>query len=235
MGALLIAGAWATRDHRWPRGRALLAAAWGFTVGLGYCSVFLHWLAMQAGELDPAPIPTQWVFAIKVFGTLLAVVALAFTLVDTPMAAQGHRMSRQPMKKDYLNPTGLPSWSDSFSQVVVVRSGSMRAIYVSGQVAVDASHNVVGRGDLGRQAELALENLRRALAAAGATPADVVRLGIYIKDYQPGQASVIGDALRRVFAPGRMPASTWLGVSALALDELLIEIEAEAITDASEG
>jgi FtsH-binding integral membrane protein len=87
MGALLIAGAWATRDNRSPRGRALLAAAWGFTCALGYCSVFLHWLAMQAGELDPAPIPTQWVFAIKVLGTLLAFLALALTLVDTPAAA----------------------------------------------------------------------------------------------------------------------------------------------------
>jgi hypothetical protein len=84
MGALLIAGAWATRDSGSPRGRALLAAAWGFTCGLGYCSVFLHWLAMQAGELDPAPIPTQWVFAIKVLGTLLAFLALAITLVDAP-------------------------------------------------------------------------------------------------------------------------------------------------------
>lgn len=87
MGALLIAGAWATRNNRSPRGRALLAAAWGFTFALGYCSVFLHWLAMQTGEVDPAPIPTQWVFSIKVIGTLLAVLGLALTLIDTPTAA----------------------------------------------------------------------------------------------------------------------------------------------------
>lgn len=97
MGALLIAGAWATRDHRSPRGRALLAAAWGFTCGLGYCSVFLQWLAMQAGEVDPAPIPTQWVFAIKVLGTLLAVLALALTLVDTPAAAPDTTPSTKAM------------------------------------------------------------------------------------------------------------------------------------------
>jgi hypothetical protein len=78
---------WSTWREFPPAGRALLAAAWGFTCALGYCSVFLHWLAMQAGEVDPAPIPTQWVFAIKVLGTLLAVLALTFTLVDTPAAA----------------------------------------------------------------------------------------------------------------------------------------------------
>jgi enamine deaminase RidA (YjgF/YER057c/UK114 family) len=46
---------------------------------------------------------------------------------------------------------------------------------------------------------------------------------------------VIGDALRGTFAVGRMPASTWLGVSTLALDDLLIEIEAGAVTDTKEG
>lgn len=137
--------------------------------------------------------------------------------------------------REHLNPPDLPDWSDAFSQVVVSRMGSIRAIHVSGQVAVDAEKNVVGRGDLGRQTEVALENLGRALAAAGATMSDVVKLGIYIKDYSPDQAVIVGDALRRRFERGRMPASTWLGVSTLALDDLLIEIEAVAITDAGEG
>jgi 2-iminobutanoate/2-iminopropanoate deaminase len=135
------------------------------------------------------------------------------------------------MIKEYLNPTDLPNWSESFSQVVVVRTGTTRTIYVSGQVSVDAENNVVGHGDLARQTEVTLQNLAKALVAAGATPADVVRLGIYVKDYQRDQAEVIGTALRDTFAAERMPASTWLGVSALALDELLIEIEATAITD----
>ena len=63
------------------------------------------------------------------------------------------------MTKDYLNPPDLPNWSDTFSQVVVVQTGSTRTIYVSGQVAVNTDNNVVGLGDLGRQAEVALENL----------------------------------------------------------------------------
>ena len=136
------------------------------------------------------------------------------------------------MKKDYLNPSDLPNWSETFSQVVVVRAGSTRTIYVSGQVSVDADHKVVGPGDLRRQAEVALENLSKALAAAGATPADVVRLGIYVKDYRPEHAEIIGAALRNRFVTGKMPTSTWLGVASLALDDLLIEIEATAVIDA---
>ena len=142
-------------------------------------------------------------------------------------------MIAKPMIKEHLNPSDLPNWSESFSQVVVVRAGATRTIYVSGQVSVDAGNNVVGQGDLGRQAQLALENLSKALTAAGATPADVVRLGIYVKDYKQDQAAVISTALRKTFVAGRMPTSTWLGVSSLALDELLIEIEATAVIEPS--
>jgi len=141
-------------------------------------------------------------------------------------------MIAKRMTKEHLNPSGLPNWSESFSQVVVVRTGATRTIYVSGQVSVDAENNVVGPGDLSRQAQKALENLSQALGAAGATPADVVRLGIYVKDYKREQAAIISTVLRNTFVAGQMPASTWLGVSSLAIDELLIEIEATAVTHA---
>lgn len=134
--------------------------------------------------------------------------------------------------KEHLNPSDLPNWSESFSQVVVVRAGSTRTIYLSGQVSVDADNKVIGHGDLGRQTEVALENLSKALSAAGATPADVVRLNIYVKDYRRDQAEIISAALRKRFVAGQMPASTWLGVASLALDDLLIEIEATAVVEA---
>jgi enamine deaminase RidA (YjgF/YER057c/UK114 family) len=139
--------------------------------------------------------------------------------------------------RQFFYPDGLPELDKiavrrCAGKVLAVRAGSTRTIYVSGQVSVDADNNVVGHGDLAQQAEVALENLSKALAAAGATPADVVRLGIYIKDYQRDQADIISAALRKRFVAGRMPASTWLGVASLALDELLIEIDATAVIDA---
>ena len=137
------------------------------------------------------------------------------------------------MIKEHLNPAELPNWSESFSQIVAVRSGAAQTIYLSGQVSVDAANNVIGHGDLRLQTQVVLQNLSKALAAAGATPSDVVRLGIYVKDYKADQAAIISSALRNTFDAKRMPTSTWLGVSSLALDELLIEIEATAVLDAT--
>jgi len=135
------------------------------------------------------------------------------------------------MVKEYLNPSTLPNWAGSFSQVVVVRTESISMIYVSGQVSVDAQNEVIGRGDLARQVEVALGNLAKALEAAGATPADVVRLRIYVKDYRSDQAGLISAALGRMFDAQKMPSSTWLGVASLALEDLLFEVEATAVID----
>lgn len=79
LGALLVAGAWAS-GRRKSYGDRLLAAAWGFTCGMGFSSVFMQWRAYQLGMDDPAPIPTFWVFVIKAVGTTLAAVALWLTI-----------------------------------------------------------------------------------------------------------------------------------------------------------
>jgi len=83
------------------------------------------------------------------------------------------------MQKKYINPPELPNWEQSFSQIVIVRSiNPTRTIYLSGQVSVDRRNNLVGEGDLKTQAEYAFANLQRALAAAGATTEDVVKMNI---------------------------------------------------------
>ena len=67
------------------------------------------------------------------------------------------------MPKEHLNPRELPDWAGTFSQVVIARTAGARLIWVSGQVAVDADHRVVGPGDLARQAEHVFGNLSKAL------------------------------------------------------------------------
>lgn len=79
MGALLLAGAWVAGRNFYP-GQRLLAAAWGFTCGLGYYSFFDQLRRYQLGEIDPAPISSAWVLAIKGGGVLLAIAALIATL-----------------------------------------------------------------------------------------------------------------------------------------------------------
>lgn len=117
----------------------------------------------------------------------------------------------------------------AFSQVVVAKGA--RTIYVSGQVAVDASGALVGGTDLGQQTTQVMRNLGLALAAAGASFADVVKITTYVVDYRPEQRAVIGKARAPFFADRTPPASTLVGVSALAAPDWLIEIEAVAVVD----
>ena len=135
------------------------------------------------------------------------------------------------MEKQFINPPELPKWEQSFSQVAVVRCGSIKTIYLSGQVSVDRENKLIGEGDLKVQAERAFENLRTALTAAGATPADVVKMNIYVKNYKPAHAAIVREAMRRVFRHKDLPASTWLGVETLALEGFLIEVDAVAVVE----
>jgi enamine deaminase RidA (YjgF/YER057c/UK114 family) len=134
------------------------------------------------------------------------------------------------MPKQYINPDSLFSSLDSgFSQIVSVTGGKM--VYISGQTAWDAHRQIVGGQDLAQQARQALRNLQTAIDAAGGTLADIVALRIYIVNYTPKQADVIGGALREFFPKERRPVSTWIGVSSLAVPDFLIEMEAMAVLE----
>ncbi len=135
------------------------------------------------------------------------------------------------MNKEFLNPSNLPNWQQSFSQVVIIKSGAARTIYVAGQVSVDQEKNLIGAGDLKAQAVQTFKNLEIALAAAGATTADVVKVNIYVKNYQPVDAAIITEAFRRAFPQQNLPVSTWLGVETLAEEGFLIEVDAIAVVE----
>lgn len=133
------------------------------------------------------------------------------------------------MTKEFINPPELPHWPQAFTQIVVVPPGAGKTIYVSGQVAVDEQQNLIGADDLSAQAQRAFANLATALAAAGATTADVVKLNIYVKNYKAADAAAVGAALRQYFPHEQLPASTWLGVQSLARADFLIEVDAVAV------
>jgi 2-iminobutanoate/2-iminopropanoate deaminase len=134
------------------------------------------------------------------------------------------------MPKEYINPNGLfPSLPHGFSQVVVATGRKM--MFISGQTAWDREKNIVGGDSVLEQARQAFRNLGKAMESAGGTLKDVVALRIYIVDYQAECGTAVGTALREVFSSERPPATTWIGVSALADPEFLIEIEATAVLD----
>jgi 2-iminobutanoate/2-iminopropanoate deaminase len=97
-------------------------------------------------------------------------------------------------------------------------------VYVSGQVPVDAQGRIVGQ-DVGTQTAQALSNLERQLAAAGATPADVVKTLVILTDVKRDFASM--NAVYAEFFPDPKPARSTIGAE-LAIDAL-VEIEAVAV------
>jgi len=134
------------------------------------------------------------------------------------------------MPKKHINPDSLfPSLEHGFSQIVAASGGT--TIYISGQTAWDSHKQIVGGRDLAQQTRQALRNIQTAIEAAGGTLADIVSLRIYIVDYRREQAAPIGAALREFFPREKCPASTWIGVSALAVPDFLIEIEAIAVLE----
>jgi enamine deaminase RidA (YjgF/YER057c/UK114 family) len=105
--------------------------------------------------------------------------------------------------------------------------GSGRLVAVSGQVALDAGGEVVGEGNPAAQARQVFENLRRCLAAAGATFDDVVKLTYFVTDV--GHLPAVRSARDAYIDTARPPASTAVQVAALFRPELVLEVEAFAI------
>jgi 2-iminobutanoate/2-iminopropanoate deaminase len=134
------------------------------------------------------------------------------------------------MPKEYVNPDGLfSSVQHGFSQVVVASGRKM--VFISGQTAWDIRKEIVGGDNLLEQARQAVRNVQAAIEAAGGTLKDIVSLRIYIVNYQPENAEAVNIALQEFFSSENPPASTWIGISALAVPEFLIEIEAIAVLD----
>jgi 2-iminobutanoate/2-iminopropanoate deaminase len=134
------------------------------------------------------------------------------------------------MSKEYVNPSSLfPSLPYGFSQVVIATGKKM--VFISGQTAWDIRKNSIGGDSVLEQTRQTFRNLEMAMEAAGGTLKDIVALRIYVVDYQAESGTAVGTALGELFSPENPPASTWIGVSALAVPEFLIEIEATAVLD----
>ena len=117
---------------------------------------------------------------------------------------------------EFIGPTS------GFSQAVTTQGSGAKTIYISGQV---------GRAgeSLATQADQAYASLRRQLEASGATPADLVKITVYMADYSQADAAVLGAAQQNGFPAENLPATTLIGVASLYSDTALIEIEGMAV------
>ena len=115
-----------------------------------------------------------------------------------------------------------------YSHVAEITGGKL--VYIAGQVALDPAGNLIGKDDFGAQARQVFANLKSALAAAGASFHDVIKLNYYCADsvdlaVQLPVVREIRDTFINTAAP---PASTFVVVRRLVRPEWLIEVEAVA-------
>ena len=126
-----------------------------------------------------------------------------------------------PRQSFFPNPQNKPR---GFSPAT--KAGNM--VFVSGQVAADASGNLVGKGDARAQAEKCLKNVEAALGAAGASLDDLTKITAFIvnaEDYAP-----YAEARLALF-PENGPASSTVFIKGLVSPDYLIEIEAIAVVE----
>lgn len=145
---------------------------------------------------------------LKSFGICLCAATAA------PLAAQS--------APAFINPPGLAT-PGGYTHLVDVPAG-MRLVIISGQVALDSAGHVVGADNMTAQATQVFENLKVALAAAGATFNDVVKLNTYLTSMAKSQDfRAVRD---RYVNPKAPPASTTIEVRRLFRDEFIVEVEA---------
>jgi enamine deaminase RidA (YjgF/YER057c/UK114 family) len=123
----------------------------------------------------------------------------------------------QELKKEYISP------KNGYTEVVAYTSGNVKTIYVSGQI---------GEGDsLDEQIRSAMTNLKMQLELAGAGLVDLVKINTYIVDYKQEDLDIFRKAREDIFGDIDRPASTLVGVTALALDGWLVEIDGVAVIE----
>lgn len=102
---------------------------------------------------------------------------------------------------------------------------------MSGQISLDGDGNLVGRGDLRAQTKQVFGNIRMILEATGGSFDDVVKLTHYVVGLKPEDRPVITEVRNTYVNQANPPASTMIGVPALVMEDLLIEVEAVAVVD----
>src|SRR5215472_1065372 len=161
----------------------------------------------------------------KTLSFAVALSGLAWCATGTPRQSDKGSNKEMSSGKNFelLIPSTLPK-SAGYSQVAAVTGGTI--VFISGQVALDKSGNLVGKEDFKAQLEQVFENLKAAVEAAGGTFDDVIKLNSYVVDMSHlAEFREVRDKYVNVKNP---PASTAVQVTRLFRPEFLVEVEAVA-------
>jgi enamine deaminase RidA (YjgF/YER057c/UK114 family) len=121
----------------------------------------------------------------------------------------------------FMNPAAIAK-PGGYTHVVEV-TGPGRIVYIAGQLGLKPDGAIAG--DFRAQAEQAFQNLKAALAAVGASFEDVVKLNNYLIDIKTNLPHY-REVRDKYVNTAQPPASTTVGVPALARPDALFEIEA---------
>lgn len=129
------------------------------------------------------------------------------------------------MPKQELISEELAVPNGHFAQATVVEARG-RLVFVSGMTARTKDGTIAGVGDVTQQTHQVCRNLRAAVAAAGGTLDDIVRVDVYVRNVEDFDAI---HAVRRQYFTGVAPASTLVEVSKFVNKDYLIEVNAIAV------
>ena len=129
-----------------------------------------------------------------------------------------------------FNPDTMAKPTAGYSHVAVVTGGNL--VYIAGQVALDASGNLVGKDDFRAQVEQVFKNLKAAVEAARGNFHDVIKLNFYCVDsVDPSQVPLVREVRDKYVNTQNPPTSTFVVVRRLVSPEWLIEVEAVAVVN----
>jgi enamine deaminase RidA (YjgF/YER057c/UK114 family) len=126
------------------------------------------------------------------------------------------------------NPTGLFDPTPyGFSHVAVVPAGS-KVIYVAGQGGEEDTTGTLS-SSFRRQVQYALKNIQTALVSQVATLQSVVKVTTLVVDHDADKLKIIIEEFQRMWPDKKFPVNTLIPVPKLALEGMLVEIDATAI------
>jgi enamine deaminase RidA (YjgF/YER057c/UK114 family) len=136
------------------------------------------------------------------------------------------------LKRHYITPENTYKVGGNkqviYTPVVVVEDGSHTHVYLAGRTSRTLDGDVACKGDMRGQIGEVCKAIQIALESVGARLEDITRTITYTTDMKAYFAAI--DERFKYFKPP-YPTSTLIGVACLAMPEMLVEIEVEAIIE----
>lgn len=122
------------------------------------------------------------------------------------------------------------TWQDALGFVQAIETASPHSVlHCAGQAAINANGQPMHEGDMRAQVRLAFDNLETVLETAGYDLSQVVRLTCYATDVDRFRQAYSEEVSQRLGPKRCRPTSSLVGITRLAVPQLMVEIEATAV------